>query len=92
MVTISQQTFSFVVIDITSSSPKGLGQKHFLLAPRVKEHITMSDERGVAQDYEVIAVVHPSEPAATCGDLLVRHTGTDVEFRQSMSGTDFFSM
>lgn len=81
-----------MVIDATSNSPKGLGEKHFRVAPRVSEHITMNDDEGIGQNYEVVAVAHPSEPAATSGDLLVCHTGTDVEFRQSLLSKDFFIM
>ena len=84
-------TVSFIVVEVSEESSRGLGQMQFRLAPRKGENITMNDENDQAQNYEVLAVIHPSEPAATAGDLLVRHTGSDVEFRQSLR-SDFFVM
>ena len=85
----SEQTVSFVVIDV-SDHFEGLGKKHFRIAPRTGDHITIPDDDGIAQNYQVVAVIHPSEPTVTAGDLIVRHTGTDVEFRESLKEGEFF--
>ena len=84
-------TVSFIVIEVSEESPKGLGQLRFRIAPRKGENITLEDKEGQAQNYEVLAVIHPSEIAATAGDLLVRHTGSDADFRSSFR-RNFFVM
>ncbi len=73
----------FSVIEISKASPRALGQLQFRAAPRKGEYITLDGEDGQGQNYEVLAVIHPSEPQATAGDLLVRHTGSDTDFRSS---------
>lgn len=74
----------FVVVDVTSDPPVGLGTTGFRVPPQRGDMITRSDSDGIAQAYEVVAVMHPFEPAETCGDLIIRRRGTDLELRRSM--------
>lgn len=61
------------------------GPRAYHLAPRLREHITLIDENGVAQVYQVIAIIHPDQPlSSTVGDLIVRHTGDDNTFRAEL--------
>lgn len=73
----------FPIVEISKESPRALGQLQFRVAPRKGEYITLDGEEGQSQNYEVLAVVHTSELGATAGDLLVRHTGSDADFRSS---------
>jgi hypothetical protein len=60
-----------------------LGLQSFRLAPEIGHYITVN-EGGVGQAYEVIAIMHPMEPAETAGDLILKHAGTDIEVRKSL--------
>lgn len=77
---------SFAVIEKTYNGEfikRGL--RAYRVAPRVREHITILDEEGIAQVYQVIAVIHPHEPESSmAGDLIVRHTDDDQTFRASL--------
>ena len=63
---------------------QGHGSHEFLATPRVGEHITMNDDEGIGQAYQIIAIMHPIAPTMTAGDLIIRHVGTDGDFRQSL--------
>jgi hypothetical protein len=63
---------------------KGLGSHHFRLAPRMGEFVTLNDDNGIGQAYEVTAVIHPLDPASAAGDLILKHIGTDVEMRMGL--------
>lgn len=78
-----EQTVSFMVAEVSGNRHIGLGEKRFRVAPRKGDYLTIPDADGIAQNYEVVAVIHPSEPVGTAGDLLVRYMGTDVKFRGS---------
>jgi hypothetical protein len=61
------------------------GPRAYHLAPRLREHITLIDEDGIAQVYQVIAVIHPDKPSSsTVGDLIVRHNDDDATFRATL--------
>ena len=63
---------------------EGLGRQSFRIAPRIGEYIDLNDEEGIGQTYEVIAVMHPMQPASTAGDLIIRHLGTGTDFRKNL--------
>lgn len=73
-----------VMVKRPSAEWEGLGQHQFRVAPRKGDLVTMDDENGKGQAYEVIAVIHPLEPAGTAGDLILRHIGADVEVRRRL--------
>ena len=60
---------------------EGMGQREFAAVPQVGHFVTTNDEAGVGQAYEVVAVIHPLDPASSAGDLLLKHVSTDVELR-----------
>lgn len=63
---------------------KGYGSIKYRVAPRVGEHINLIDDEGKAQVYEVVAIIHPHEPASCAGDLIVRYITDDTSFRVSL--------
>lgn len=76
---------SFMVIEKKADGEwSGMGLRHFKVAPRVGEHIEMNDIDGIGQIYQVIAVVHPLQPAPTAGDIIIRHVTESVEFRSTL--------
>ncbi len=88
---MAEELVSFIVIEVAAERLVGLGQMQFRVAPRQGDHITKNGDDGIAQNYEVVAVIHPSEPAETSGDLVVRYTGTDADFQRSLTD-QFFVM
>jgi len=78
-------TVDFMVIEKSGAEgAKGLGQYSFKSAPRKGEIITFNNDEGIGQAYEVIAVMHPLEQAECAGDLIIKHIGTDLDFRTSL--------
>ena len=77
----------FMVMGWIDGKWTGVGSHEFRTPPRKGDIIGWDDENGVGQAYEVVAVMHPLEPATTSGDLLVRHISTDLEFRQKIQET-----
>ena len=75
-------TYTFMVIEEALDETKPHGRKEFRAPPRVGEYVTVQDEDGVGQAYEVVAVIHPLELADTCGDLILRHRKTDADVRK----------
>jgi hypothetical protein len=77
--------FEFVVmIKHDQGKWDGLGTKKFRLAPRKGEFVSLNDDQGVGQMYETVAVIHPLELVSTSGDLVLKHVGTDLAFRQNL--------
>ena len=74
-----------VMVKKTGGNFEGLGARRFRSAPSIGHHITLDDESGIGQAYEVIAIIHPAEPAETAGDVILRHVGTDVEMRMALN-------
>ena len=56
-----------------------LGARSFRVAPRRGEWIDID-----GRAYEVLVVVHPPEPAATAGDILVRDLGKVLDVRRQL--------
>jgi hypothetical protein len=72
----------FVVMVKNGATWDGLGFRLFRIVPRVGEYITMNDEAGKGQAYQVKAIFHPLEILPDCaGDLILEHAGTDVAVR-----------
>ena len=63
---------------------KGLGCHAFRESPRKGDYITMNDNEGQGQIYEVVAVIHPldAESANTAGDIHLRALGSQIEWRE----------
>ena len=76
-------TIRAMVIEKTAQGMNGLGEKKFVTLPCVGELIEASDPQGIAQIYEVFAVVHDDD--ANGHDLFVRHRGTATSFRASLT-------
>lgn len=72
---MAEQDFvEFMVMEVGLPEVRGLGSHRFRVAPRVDDFITM-DRDGQGEAFEVVAVIHPLEPASTAGDILIRHIG-----------------
>ena len=63
---------------------RGMGLQHFMVMPRVGEHIEVGDSKGTAQIYEVVAVIHPLQPTPNGGDIIVRYVAEGTEFRTGL--------
>lgn len=71
----------FIVMGIAADGEwKGFGSHEFSTPPRKGEYVSWDDEEGTGQTYEVIAVIHPLEPTATSGDLIVRYVSIHTTF------------
>ncbi len=68
-----------VMVKLSTGKIEPLGSHEFAVPPRVGEFVTMNDEDGIGQAYQVAAVVHPLDPATDAGDLILKYFSTDVE-------------
>ena len=78
----------FMVMSVNGINGKGdmegLGARKFQVLPVKGDFVTVDDNGGIGQAFEVIAIIHPLEEASTAGDLILRHVGTDLELRKRL--------
>lgn len=63
---------------------EGMGEREFAAVPQVGHFVTADDGDGVGQAYEVVAVIHPLNPATSAGDMILKYVSTDIELRQRL--------
>lgn len=61
-----------------------LTEMTFTVIPRVGEHFSRNDEKGIGQVFCVEKVIHASDTARTMGDIFAVHVDTETAFRKNI--------